>query len=239
MDHLYPRAALATATLLEGQGLKVDFPRAQTCCGQPMANAGCARDARRLAARFVRIFEPYDFVVCPSGSCTAMVRTHYPALLGPDDAAARRVCARTLELCEFLHDVLQLRAFPARFPRKVGLHIGCHGLRDLRLARASERMDPAESKVATLLRGVADLELVTLERPDECCGFGGTFAVQEEAVSCRMGRDRIADHLRAGAEVIASTDSSCLMHLAGLLRRDGHPLPILHVAEILAGQAPA
>lgn len=236
MDQCYPGAGLATVEVLERQGLSVDFPQAQTCCGQPMANAGCTADAQRLAMRFVRVFADYDFVVCPSGSCTAMVRHHYPELLDPSDREGLRTCGRTLELCEFLVDVLQVKTLGVRFPHKVGLHIGCHGLRDLRLARASERMDPPDSKVERLLRMVEGLELVTLSRPDECCGFGGTFAVQEEAVSCRMGRDRIADHVRAGAELIASTDSSCLMHMEGLIRRDGLALPMRHVAEVLAGR---
>ncbi|MCE9616462.1 MAG: (Fe-S)-binding protein [Lentisphaerae bacterium] len=238
MDQMYPAAAMATVAVLEAQGVAVDFPRAQTCCGQPMANSGCTRDAAKLATRFVDIFAPYEYIVCPSGSCTAMVRHHYHGLV-PDSESARRVCAHTYELCEFLVDILKVERVQARFPHKVGLHVGCHGLRELRLGRASERMDAPYSKVERLLRGVDGLELVTLSRPDECCGFGGTFAVQEEAVSCRMGRDRVADHARAGAEFIVSTDSSCLMHMAGLISREGPALKVLHVAEVLAGGRPA
>jgi len=140
--------------------------------------------------------------------------------------------AKTRELCEFLHDVLEVKP-RGRFPAKVGLHHSCHGLRELRLGSGSERLVPAFSKTRTLLQGIEGLELADLARPDECCGFGGTFAISEEAVSCAMGRDRIADHERAGAEVITGGDVSCLMHLEGLARRDGKKLRVLHVAELL------
>src|SRR6266850_1377451 len=187
IDQLYPRVGLATAELLERQGVRVHFPEAQTCCGQPMANSGFFDDARQLARKMLEVFSTYEHVVCPSGSCTSMVRNHYPELL-PGEPKVAALRAKTRELCEFLHDVLQVRP-RGRFDARVGL--------------------------------------------DECCGFGGTFSVSEEAVSCAMGRDRVADHERAGAEVITSADSSCLMHLDGLIRRDGKKLRVLHVAELL------
>ena len=231
IDQLYPRVGMATAALLERHGAKVHFPEAQTCCGQPMANSGFFDDARVLARKMVDVFSPYEHVVCPSGSCTSMVRNHFPELL-PGDAGVAALRAKTLELCEFLHDVLALRP-RGRFSGNVGLHQSCHGLRELRLGSGSERLVPAFSKTRALLEGIEGLKLAELTRSDECCGFGGTFALTEEAVSCAMGRDRIADHERAGAEVITGTDTSCLMHLEGLMRRDGKKMRVMHVAELL------
>jgi L-lactate dehydrogenase complex protein LldE len=162
-----------------------------------------------------------------------MVRNHYAPLVG-DDPAYPPLARRTYELCEFIVDVLGLSRLEGRFPRRVGFHQSCHGLRELRLGSGSERMVAKSGKVEPLLASLAGIELVSLARPDECCGFGGTFAVAEEAVSCMMGRDRNADHARAGAEVVTATDVSCLMHLSGLARRDGAPLRYMHVAEIFA-----
>ena len=231
IDQLYPRVGLATAELLERQGVRVHFPEAQTCCGQPMANSGFFDDARQLARKMLDVFSPYEHVVCPSGSCTSMVRNHYPELL-PGDPKVAALRAKTRELCEFLHDVLQVRP-RGRFDARVGLHQSCHALRELRMGSGSERLVPPYSKTRALLEGIEGLELAELSRADECCGFGGTFAVSEEAVSCAMGRDRVADHERAGAEVITGADSSCLMHLDGLIRRDGKKLRVLHIAELL------
>jgi L-lactate dehydrogenase complex protein LldE len=161
-----------------------------------------------------------------------MVRLHYPELLG-DSAELRALGGRTFELSEYLVDVAGISRVDGEFRKKVGLHRSCHGIRELRMSRSSERMDAPFDKTRKLVGQLRGIELVELERPDECCGFGGTFAVTEEAVSCMMGRDRIADHVRAGAEVIAGYDMSCLMHLDGLARRDGTKLPIVHVAEML------
>ncbi|HET6436606.1 MAG TPA: (Fe-S)-binding protein [Anaeromyxobacter sp.] len=233
VDQLYPGVGLATARVLERLGCEVVYPEDQTCCGQPMANAGFAAQAAPLARRFLEVFSGFEAVVCPSGSCTSMVRNHYHGLVAGDPRYGA-VRAATYELCEFVADVLKVERLPGRFCRRVGLHQSCHGLRELRLAAGSERRVAPFDKVASLLRSLEGLELVSLSRPDECCGFGGTFAVAEEAVSCLMGRDRIADHLRAGAEVVTGTDVSCLMHLGGLARRTGAPLAFLHVAEVMA-----
>jgi L-lactate dehydrogenase complex protein LldE len=237
IDQLYPDVGLATLELLERHGCRVEFPAAQTCCGQPMANTGCVNDAVPLARRFVDIFREFEYVVCPSGSCTAMVRQHYHDLVHdhPDYEAVR---GKTFELCEFLHDVLRIEKIAGRFPYRVGLHQSCHGLRELRLGSSSELMVPYFSKAGKLLASLEGIELVELQRPDECCGFGGTFAVQEEAVSCMMGLDRIHDHEQAGAEVLTAGDMSCLMHLWGLIRRQNKRLKVMHVAEILAGRQP-
>jgi L-lactate dehydrogenase complex protein LldE len=232
VDQLYPRVAMATVELLERLGVQVEFPEQQTCCGQPMANSGCFDHARPLARRMLEVFQGHEQVVCPSGSCTSMVRNHYQALL-PEEPRLAALQARTFELCEFLHDVLRVPV-RGRFPHKVGLHQSCHGLRELRTGSGSERLVAPFSKAGALLSGLEGLTLVPLSRDDECCGFGGTFAVAEEAVSCAMGRDRIADHQRAGAEIVTGADVSCLMHLEGLIRRDGTALRVMHVAEVLA-----
>ena len=232
VDQLYPEVGIATLRILRRLGLEVDFPHEQTCCGQPMANAGCDAAARPLAERFFEIFRRYEHVVAPSGSCVSMVRHHYDHWLG-GTAGFERLRGHTFELCEYLTDVVKVSQVDGDFPWRVGLQMSCHGLRELRLARSSERMLPPRNKVRDLLSQLRGIEIVELTRPDECCGFGGTFAVDEEAVSCLMGRDRIEDHARAGAEVVAGYDMSCLMHLDGLLRRAKRPLRVMHVATIL------
>jgi L-lactate dehydrogenase complex protein LldE len=236
IDQLYPQVGMATVELLERFRVELDFPEAQTCCGQPMANTGCTWDAQPLAHRFVEIFAPYEYIVAPSGSCVAMVRHHYDVYFPPGSPREQdydRVRAKTFELTEFLVDVLDVTAIEGNFPHRVGLHQSCHGLRELRLAGSSELVAAPYNKARQLLASLQGIELVELARPDECCGFGGTFAVSEEAVSCMMGRDRIHDHLQAGAEVITANDMSCLMHLEGLIRRDRQPLRVMHIAELL------
>jgi L-lactate dehydrogenase complex protein LldE len=232
IDQFYPQVGLATLRILRSLGADVEFPVEQTCCGQPMANSGCADDARPLAERFLRVFRGYDQVVAPSGSCVSMVRNHYGQFL-KGRPGFEHLRANTFELCEYLVDVAHVEQVDGDFPHKVGLHMSCHGLRELRLASSSERMIKPFNKVRALLEQLRGIELVELTRPDECCGFGGTFAVTEEAVSSLMGRDRIADHENAGAELITAVDMSCLMHLQGLIERAGQPIGIMHVAEIL------
>jgi L-lactate dehydrogenase complex protein LldE len=236
IDQFYPQVGLATVEVLERHGVEIDFPTAQTCCGQPLANTGMLDEARSLAQSFVKIFEKYEYVVCPSGSCTSMVRHHYDQFF-PDDAQFHEFSHRVFELCEFLTDVLKVERIAGRFPHRVGLHQSCHGLRELRLGKSSELVGEPFSKAHKLLESLEGIELSQLTRPDECCGFGGTFAVAEEAVSCMMGRDRIFDHERAGTEVLTALDMSCLMHLDGLIRRDGKKMRVMHIAEILAGRA--
>ena len=197
VDQLYPDVGLATVDVLEKQGIDVVFPREQTCCGQPMANTGCTEDTRPLAEKFLRVFKDFEYVVCPSGSCVSMVRHHYDEYLAgsPGFEALKR---NTYELCEFLTDVLKVEKIEGHFAHKVGLHNSCHGLRELRLGSSSELMQPAFNKVRKLVESIDGVELTSLSRPDECCGFGGTFAVNEEAVSARMGMDRLRDHEQAG-----------------------------------------
>jgi L-lactate dehydrogenase complex protein LldE len=232
VDLLYPRVGLATLELLERHGLDVEFPEAQTCCGQPLGNAGFTGEAARLAERFVAVFGAYDHVVAPSGSCVAMVRRHYDDLI-EQTPAFERLRACTFELCEFLTDVVGARV-AGQFPFRVAIQPSCHGLRELRLGPGSERRDATPDKVRGLLSPLRDIEIVEPLRRDECCGFGGTFAVDEGPVAAMMGRDRLDDFVRAGAEVVTATDVSCLAHLDGLIRRERRPLRVMHVAEILA-----
>jgi L-lactate dehydrogenase complex protein LldE len=233
IDQFYPQVGMATVEVLERHGVQIDFPDAQTCCGQPLANAGLHAEARPLAERFLSIFENYDYVVSPSGSCVAMVRHHYEQVLGHSEAL-HNACHRTFELCEFLTDVLKVVRLPGRFPHRVGLHQGCHGLRELRTGASSELVGPTFNKPERLLASLEGIQLSELRRPDECCGFGGLFCITEEAVSCMMGQDRIADHEQAGTEVLTSTDMSCLMHLDGLLRRQRKPIRVMHIAEVFS-----
>lgn len=236
VDQCYPEVGLATVKLLERLDCPVDFPEAQTCCGQPMGNAGNAEAARPLAERYLSIFERYRYVVCPSGSCTAMVRHHYRDLL-PPSPLLEAVTAKTYELCEFVVDVLGVARIAGAYPHRVGLHQSCHALRELRLGSASELVVPHLDKVRGLLSSLEGIRFAELQRKDECCGFGGVFSVGEEAVSCAMGKDRLADHLLGGADVITGVDMSCLMHLQGLASRAKTPVRFAHVAEILAGAA--
>ena len=232
IDQLYPQVGLATVNILERHGVEVAFPAEQTCCGQPMANTGLTEQARPLAERFLDIFAEYEYVVCPSGSCTAMVTHHYDEYLegrpGFDELKKK-----TFELTEFLVDVLKVNRIEGRFPHKVGLHQSCHGLRELRLASSSEVVGLTFNKSRCLLESLEGIQLSELSRPDECCGFGGTFAVSEESVSCMMGLDRVHDHKQAGTEILTANDMSCLMHMDGLIRRQKKPIRVMHIAEIL------
>ena len=226
IDQLYPQVAVATLELLEKLGCEVEYPLDQTCCGQPMANAGFESTGEAAMRVFAGNFDKYECVVAPSGSCVLHVREHI-------EPVSSGLGKRVFELSEFLVDVLQVERLEASFPHRVGLHESCHGLRGLRLGRSSELNVPAFSKTRKLLEMVEGLELAELSRSDECCGFGGTFAVSEEAVSVKMGRDRIQDHQSHGVEVITGTDMSCLMHLGGLVEREGRPMRVMHVAEVL------
>lgn len=234
VDAFFPEVGIATLELLERFDVDVVYPLDQTCCGQPMANSGCEGDAAATEALFVRNFAGFDHIVTPSGSCTHHVREHLTAIPQTEDVV--NVRKRTYELVEFLHDVLGVREFPwAEFPHAVGLHNGCASLRALGTAKMSEIDGPSFSKPLTLLGAVKGIRFVAPQRPDECCGFGGTFSVFEEPVSARMGYDKVQDHQRAGAEYIVSADMSCLMHQKGCAERLGLPLKFIHIAQILNG----
>ena len=236
VDAFEPEVGIATLELLERLGCTVEYPFDQTCCGQPMTNTGCHAEAAATEALFVRNFSGFDYVVAPSGSCVHQVREHLTAI--PQTDEVRHVRASTYELVEFMHDVLKVEALPwANFPHKVAYHTNCNALRGIHHARPSELVKPYYSKPLDLLKLVNGVELVDLARPDECCGFGGTFSVFEPAVSAKMGYDKVADQNRTGAEYVVSADSSCLMHQKGCAERLGLPLKYIHIAQVMNGAA--
>lgn len=231
IDQFYPNAAIATLNLLSKLGITVKYPVNQTCCGQPMANSGFEHLTQGCNDLFIDNFAEFDYIVSPSGSCVLHIKDH---LHSPkDEHKAMGIRKKVYELTEFLTDVLKVEKLSARFPHKVGVHQSCHGQRGLMLAQMTELVAAPFSKPLHLLKMVEGLELVELSRPDECCGFGGTFCVAEEAVSVKMGKDRVADHLNHGAEYITAADMSCLMHMEGILRRQNSHVKVMHIAEIL------
>ncbi len=231
VNQFYPKVAIATLSLLEKLNCNVVFPIGQTCCGQPIANSGMETEAIPIYHHYVKTFLEYDYIVAPSASCVYHVRHHYDVLDQTKEVS--HVRNKTLDIAEFLLDVMNINTLNAIFPYRVGLHQSCHGLRGLKLASPSELMTGNYSKWEQLLGMVDGLELMPLQFPNECCGFGGTFSVMEEAVSIKMGRDRIKDHLDNQVQYITSGDMSCLMHLDGLIRRQGEKLKTIHLVEIL------
>lgn len=229
VDTLFPETAVAMVRLLERLDVAVDFPSAQTCCGQMHVNTGYAREALPLVRRFVDAFGAADLVVAPSASCVAMVRDHYPRLAAEaGDAALERAVAavvpRVRELTEFLIDDLGREDVGAYFPHAVALHPTCHSVRMLHVGDRPQR----------LLRRVKGLRLRELPRADECCGFGGTFAVKNAETSAAMLADKVADAIGSRAEVLVAVDDSCLMHIGGGLARQRTGIRTLHLAQVLA-----
>ena len=236
MNELYPNACMATLKLLKSLDFDVEYPLEQTCCGQPMANSGCSKDMKTLALQFVENFKDYDYIVAPTGSCVTMVKEHYKPFFEEDDKNYNKVKTSIYEICEFLHDVVKVEKLDSSFPYKVGVHNSCHGHRALKLGSASELNIPYNNKLKNLLNLVSDIEIVELKRDDECCGFGGTFSVTEEAISVAMGKDRIKDHLDSQAQIMTGADMSCLMHMEGIINRNNEPIKVMHITEILAGE---
>lgn len=214
VDALYPEVGVATYKLLKSLNLDVVYPLNQTCCGQPMANAGFEKMSDRIVGHFDELFRDFDYVVAPSASCAAF--------------------KKIMDVVEFLHDVVKVKALPGVFPHVVSVHNSCHGVRELGLSSPSEQNVPSYSKIIDLLRLVKGITIREPERKDECCGFGGMFAVEEPDVSTRMGQDKIARHIATGAEYVTGPDSSCLMHMQGIAKRDKSPIKFIHVVQILA-----
>lgn len=231
VNQFYPAAARATLELLKKSGVDVTYPLKQTCCGQPMANSGFEHLSAGCNELFIDNFSGFDYIVGPSASCILHLKEHLHSEKQEEQAATIR--NRVYELVEFLTDVLKIEKLDAAFPHKVGLHHSCHGLRGLFLSQMSELNAPPFSKPQYLLNMVKGLEQVELDRQDDCCGFGGVFCVSEEAVSVKMGKDRVTDHTKNGAEYITSSDLSCLMHLEGILHRNKSRVKVIHIAEIL------
>jgi L-lactate dehydrogenase complex protein LldE len=228
-DTLFPATGIAVVRLLERLGVEVDFPIEQTCCGQMHLNSGYAREAMPLMRRFVRVFADAEVVVSPSASCVGMVRDQYPKLAASsgDPTLVREVddlAPRILELTELLVDRLGVTDVGAYYPHRVTYHPTCHGLRGLSLG----------DRPLALLRAVRGIDLIELPQAEECCGFGGTFAVKNADTSAAMLADKLTHVLSTGAQVCAAGDNSCLMHIGGGLRRMGAATRAVHLAEILA-----
>ncbi|QJC50978.1 (Fe-S)-binding protein [Paenibacillus albicereus] len=230
-DAIYPRVGEAMARILARQGVRLDFPKVQTCCGQPAYNSGYWDEARKTARTILAAFRDSDFVVSPSGSCTYMLH-HYEELFKDEPEAlrqARELRAKTFEFTQFLVQVLGVTDIGASFPHKVTYHPSCHGSRLLGV-----KEEPLE-----LLRGVEGLQLVPLPFAEDCCGFGGTFAVKMADISGAMVMEK-TDHVKeTEAEVLVGLDMACLMNIAGSLRRRGEPVRVLHLAELLEEGATA
>ncbi len=226
VDQLTPEVGLDIVRVLRRLGYDVDFPQGQTCCGQPGFNSGYWNDAKPLAERFLKVFDSAEIVVCPSGSCTTMVRNFYPQLLAdsPMREKAIEVGRKVFEFTEFLSRVAKVADVGASFPFRVTYHDACHALRELRL-----KQEPRE-----LLRHVRGLELVEMPYSEECCGFGGTFATKFTMISGAMGETKIGNAAVSGAEYITSTDPSCLLHIDGMLRRKNSPVRTIYLGSILA-----
>ncbi len=237
VDMLYPGVGMATVELLERHGVEVIFPEEQTCCGQPAFNAGYRAEARGLAERFLDIFEPLllsgqvDAIVAPSGSCTTMTTHFYPALY--DDAPtsplykrAQAVASVTFELTEFLVDVLHIEALGAQLKGKITYHACCHLLRELTI----------DTQPRTLLDHVEDAEIVPLAGAEECCGFGGLFAIKNAGISTAMGQRKTRNIADSDADLVAMCDVSCMTHINGLLQRQAQRCRAIHIAEILNNQ---
>jgi L-lactate dehydrogenase complex protein LldE len=223
-----PTVGFAAIRLLEAAGCQVAVPRAQTCCGQPAYNSGDRATARHIARGILDAFGGYDYVVVPSGSCGGMIRAHLPHLFDDDPnlrARADALASRTYELTAFLVDVMGMDAVEARFPGRCTYHDSCSGLRELGVKQQPRR----------LLGTVEGLELQEMAEPELCCGFGGTFCVKYPEISGRMVADKVRDVAATGAHMLLAGDMGCLLNMAGRLAREGSPVEVRHVAEVLAG----
>ena len=231
IDQLYPEVGVSVVRVLRRHGIEVDFPEAQTCCGQPLYNSGFTRDAKKLAARTLDALEASDYVVVPSGSCGAMMRVFYEDLFADDPdmlERAQSLGSRVYEFTEFLTDIVGVSdAEAARSDAvdgtTVAYHPSCHLLREMRVKDGPRR----------LLQNAPGIELADLPDAEQCCGFGGAFSVKYPHISEGMLQDKISNVLETGADTLVACDMSCLMHIGGGLSRQGHPVATRHIAEIL------
>jgi len=235
VDLYRPNVGFSAIQLLEEAGCQVEVPRLQTCCGQPAYNSGDRATARDLAEAVIREFLPYEYVVVPSGSCGGMIAKHYPGLFDDDPqlrARADALAAKTYELVSFLTDVMGMERVAARYEGVATYHDNCSGLRELGVKKQPRK----------LLSTVQGLSLKEMRDPEVCCGFGGTFCVKYPEISTRMVADKVRDIAATGADTLLAGDMGCLLNMAGRLKREGVPVKVRHVAEVLAGrieEAPA
>ena len=231
IDQFYPEVGKASLSLLEKLGLDVEIPKGANCCGQPMANAGFELETKQLCQLFVDTYAQYDYVLMPSGSCTLHVKEHYDIL--KQDATVQKVRTNTYDICDFLLEHFYNELPSVSFPYKIALHTGCHSLRGLRFGHSSELHGKPKSNLELLLKNVQKYTQTPISRADECCGFGGTFAITEAAVSVKMGQDKIRDVMQGEPDFLVSNDMSCLLHLDGILRRAESSIRVKHIVEIL------
>ncbi|MDO4790503.1 MAG: (Fe-S)-binding protein [Porphyromonas sp.] len=236
INAVYPQVGIACFKLLGSLGIEVDYPLGQTCCGQPMANGGFEGESVKLAQRFDELFQNYDYIVGPSASCVSFVKENHPRLLKDHKGKECQSAKHIYDITEFIHDIIKPEVIPARFPYVVSLHNSCHGVRELGLSSASELTIPYFNKIRALLEKVEGISVKEPERMDECCGFGGLFSVEEHDVSVCMGQDKVKSHMATGAAFITGADSSCLMHMQGVIDREKLPIKTIHFLEILTSQ---
>jgi len=225
VDLVRPGIGRAARTLLEQAGCDVEVPRAQTCCGQPAWNSGADKHARDIARQVVDLFEGFDYVVAPSGSCAGMIRRHYPEVL-KDDPRARALAARTHELMSFLVNVRGMTSVSASCSARACYHDSCSSLREMGVKKEPR----------ALLRSVDGLTVSDLTDSEVCCGFGGLFSVKYPEISARMADDKIADAAATGADMLIGGDLGCLLHLERRMKRTGKTMRVRHAAEVLAGK---
>ena len=227
VDLINPEVGVSMVRVLRKLGVDLIYPEGQTCCGQPAFNSGFFDEARTVARHFMDVFEKenWDYIVCPSGSCATMVSRYYPFIFKemPEENRSESLGHRVREFSDFLVNVLGVKDLGAHYEGRAVFHCGCHQRRELGVLE-----EPRE-----LLRSVAGLELLDWENEELCCGFGGTFAVKMPDVSTAMADEKIQALLKSGADTLVSGDSSCLMHLSGRLKREGHGTRVLHLAQIL------
>ena len=229
VDQLFPSVGMAMAEVLERAGYEVDFPEAQTCCGQPAFNSGFPGEAREVARHFLSVFSGADYVVVPSGSCASMISHHFEDIFQKEPAsleASRALAPKVWEFSSFLLEVAGVEDVGAELHEVVTYHDSCHALRELKIKEGPRR----------LLRNVRGLELREMDTPEECCGFGGMFSVKFDELSGAMARTKIDSILRTGASTVVSIDSSCLMQLRGAMARADLPVRTMHLAEVLASR---
>jgi L-lactate dehydrogenase complex protein LldE len=229
VDLFRPSVGFAAVKLLEDAGCEVSVPTGQTCCGQPAYNQGARADTIDIAKQTIGAFEGYDYVVAPSGSCTGMLKKHYPALFGPDDswqARAENLASRTFELVSFLTDILDVESVDSRLESSVTYHDSCSGLRELGIKQQPRK----------LLASIDDLTVSEMANAEVCCGFGGTFCVKYPDISTKMVNDKTRSIEASGADLLLAGDLGCLLNMAGRLKRQGSRVEVRHVAEVLAGE---
>lgn len=226
VDNFFPNVGEAMVRILDHYGVDVDFPSTQTCCGQPAFNSGYTAEARKVAKTLLTAFDDAEYVISPSGSCTGMIHHYYPYLFKDDVVQldkALRLIEKTYEFTQFLVNVVKVKHIPSKFPHTVTYHPSCHGARLLGV-----KDEPLE-----LISQVQDLKLAPLPYANDCCGFGGTFAVKMGEISSAMVSEKAEHVVETGAEVLVGTDMGCLMNIGGRLRHQGQQVRVMHVAELL------